>query len=193
MKEKHGIPYLMALTSFRIEEITKMYRNIAEDFHVHCPDLTEYENRCRTALEETKIYLKDMPIIIDGEAIVHPFDLARQLLEAGINVKYIYEQKLLPTDKENFEWLQEHHPEVNILQPKDPKVTVSETYGKGALAIGFRAAYLSGAQHLLDISDQHGLFGYQGIMDLMLMMKEASQKDVDLKKILEDEVEVLGV
>ena len=132
-----------------------------------------------------------MPVIIDGEAIVRPFDLARQLLESAFNVQYIYAQKLLPTDKENFEWLQEHHPEVQILQPKDPKVTISERYGKGALAIGFRAAYLSGAQHVLDISDQHGLFGYQSIIDLMIMMKEASQKDVDLEKILEDEVSVV--
>ena len=191
MKKKHKIPYLMTLTSFRVERVTEMYRNLAEALGEQCPELEAYEARCKAAFEETSAYLKDMPIIIDGEAIVRPFDLARSLLEAGMNVKYIYEQKLLPSDKENFEWLQEHHPEVQIMQPQNPKATVAEKYGKGALSIGFSAAYISGAQHVLDIAGQHGLFGYQGIIDLLQMMREASQKDADLKKMLDEAVLVV--
>ena len=191
MAKKHNIPYLMTLTSFRTEMISKMYESIAEALNAKCPDLTAYEAKCKEALVETKEALKDMPIIIDGEAIVRPFDLARALLEAGMNVKCIYEQKLLPSDKENFEWLKENHPEVEIMQPQNPKATVTEKYGEGHLSIGYSAAYISGAEHVVNISGEHGLFGYQGLIDLMKMMKEASQQQVDLKKLLDDAVLVV--
>ena len=191
MKKKLGIPFEMALTSFQMDCIKETYEKIAAALGMECPNLSAYEEQCKKAMEEAAKTVGDMPIIIDGETITRPFDLAKMLLLAGMKVKCVYEQKVLPSDKENFEWVREHYPEIMILQPQHPKTTVCEKYGKDCLSIGFSAAYISGAKHVVDIAGQHGLYGYQGIIDLMEMIKEASQREVELKKLLEDTVLVV--
>lgn len=191
MEKKLHIPFEMALTSFQIEVIKETYQNIAKRMNVDCPDLTLYEKKCKVAMKETASALGDMEIIIDGETITRPFDLAKALLEAGMKVKCIYEQKVLPSDKINFQWIRENHPEVMIIQPQNPKVTVCEKFGEQCLSIGFSAAYISGAKHVLDIAGQHGLYGFQGILDLMKMIQKAAREEVDLKELLEDTVLVV--
>lgn len=191
MEKKLGIPFQMALTSFQMDEVKEVYESIAKNLGVACPDLSAYEEQCRRALEDTAKAIGDMPIIIDGETITRPFDLAKTLLEAGMKVKCVYEQKLLPSDRKNFDWVIENHPEVMIRQPQHPKATISEKFGTDCLSIGFSAAYISGAKHVVDIAGQHGLYGYQGIIDLMEMIREASVKEVDLKELLEETVLVV--
>lgn len=191
MEKKLGVPFEMALTSFQPECIRETYENIAKALGVACLDLSSYEEECQKAIQQAAKEVGDMPIIIDGETITRPFDLAKTLLRAGMKIKCIYQQKVLPTDKENFEWVCENHPEIMILQPQHPNTTVSEKYGADCLSIGFSAAYISGAKHVVDIAGQHGLYGFQGVIDLMKMIQEASKKEVELKKLLEDTVLVV--
>ena len=191
MEKKLGIPFEMALTSFQIDCVKETYDSIAKRMGVACPDFLIYEEKCKSIIKETAQALGDMEIIIDGETITRPFDLAKALLEAGMKVRCVYEQKVLPSDETNFNWVRENHPEVMILQPQHPKTTVCEKFGVDCLSIGFSAAYISGAKHVLDIAGQHGLYGYQGIMDLMGMIQEAAKKEVDLKQLLEDTVLVV--
>lgn len=191
MEAKHGIAYEVALTSFQPVCIRESYENIAQKLGVECPDLTGYEAACQEALKETAEFLKGMPVVIDGGAILRPFDLAKVLLESGINVAYIFQQKVLPTDKDNYNWVVENHPEVKIMQPQHPKATVFEKFAGEALSIGYSAAYITGAPHVLDINGQHGLYGYNGLVELLEMMRTASTEKADLKKILDDAVLVV--
>lgn len=191
MQKKLGIPFEMALTSFQIDCIKETYERIAKQLGVDCPDFTAYEEECRAALKHAAQTIGNREIIIDGETITRPFDLAKALLEVGMKIKCIYQQKVLPSDKENFEWVRENHPEVMVLQPQHPRTTVSEKFGEECLSIGFSAAYISGAKHVLDIAGQHGLYGFQGIIDLMKMIEDASKQEVELKKLLEDTVLVV--
>lgn len=191
MYKKHGIPYLLALNSFQTECITQLYQKIAEQLQTECPDVSAYEKECEKALKRTAEQLNGMPVIIDGEAIIRPFDLAKALLKAGINVTCIYEQEVLPTDADNYEWVINNYPQVKVLQPQNPKVTVMEKKEKDCISIGYSAAYISGANHVVDISGQNGLYGYQGILDLLEMMQTASKEKADLKKLLEDTVLVV--
>ena len=191
MEKKLGIPFEMALTSFQIDSVKETYEKIAKHMNAACPDFTAYEEKCREIMKETAKALGDMEMIIDGETITRPFDLAKTLLEAGMKVRCVYEQKVLPSDEANFNWVRENHPEVMVLQPQHPKTTVCEKFGEDCLSIGFSAAYISGAKHVLDIAGQHGLYGFQGIIDLMQMIQEAAKKEVDLKELLEDTVLVV--
>lgn len=191
MKKKHGIPMEMVLTTFRLDRIRDAYERIAEQLGSACPELSHYEAACEKAMRETAKALDGMPVIIDGEAIQRPFDLAKSLLEHGINVTHVFEQNVLPMDKKNYEWLVEHHPEVEILQPQNPKATVFEKLEGESLAIGYSAAYITGAAHVLDLGGQHGLYGYQGVLDLMQMMRQAVTEKADLKKIIDDAVLVV--
>ena len=191
MEKKHGIPYEMVLTSFQTDCIRETYEKIAEKLGAKCPDVSAYEKEAEETLKETAATLNGMPVIIDGEAIVRPFDLAKALLQAGINVQCVFEQKLLPSDEENYNWVMEHDPDITILQPQNPKVTVLEKLEGECLSIGYSAAYITGAKYVVDIAGQHGLYGYQGIIDLAKMMAEAIKEPADLKKLLEDAVIVV--
>lgn len=191
MEKKHNMPYELVFTTFRLDKIKENYETMAKFFKAECPDVTEYEEACKRALEETRKHLNGMPVVIDGESIVRPFDLARTMLEAGINVAGIFGQQLIPSDKENFEWVMEHYPDMKIWQPQSPEATLREKHFDDCLAIGYSAAYLSQTTHVVDIDGQHGLYGYQGMIDLMEMVRKAADETIDLKKVLDEAVLVV--
>lgn len=191
MQKKHGMPYVEVFTSFSPEKIRENYGRIAEALHTKCPALDGYYEESQKKLADAAKKLGNMPVIIDGEAILKPFELARVLLEKGIRVARIYEQQLLPCDKEDFEWVRQNHPEVELMQPQNPKASLSRQYAEDGLAIGYSAAYLSGVSHVVDITMQHGLYGYQGLNELLDMMCTAAENESDLKGLLENAVLVV--
>lgn len=191
MERKHRMPYVEAFTSFSLQQIRDNYERIASKLGVDCPELTEYEKQCDDKLMETAQKLQNMPIIIDGEAILKPYELAKTLLENNMNVVRVYEQQLLDCDKDNFAWITGNHPEVEFRQPQNPKASFREKYSNEALAIGYSAAYLTYAPHVVDITTQHGLYGYQGLCDLLEMMCRAAEQETDLKELLDTKVLVV--
>lgn len=191
MEKKHHMPHVEVFTSFSLKQIKDNYERIAVALDTDCPDITEYEEQCREELAKTAQTLRNMPVIIDGEAILKPYELARTLLENNINVVRIYEQQLLDCDKENFAWIMENHPEVEFRQPQNPKASFREQYPGEPLAIGYSAAYLTYAPHVVDITTQHGLYGYQGLCDLLQMMCKAAGDETDLKELLDTKVLVV--
>ena len=132
-----------------------------------------------------------MPVIVDGEAITRPFEFARALLENGISVHAVYEQKLKPSDRKDFEWLREKHPEIPIRQTLHPKQTERDCAATDCVAIGYSAGYLSGARHVVDIGGQNGLYGYQGVEALMEMIRKAAGEETDMRRLLEETVLVI--
>ena len=188
MNRKTGVSYEKVLTSFRPENIREGYERIAKRLGSECPDLDPYENEARKALEETRDYLDGAPVILDQEAITRPFELARCLLEAGINVKRVYSQLLIPSDKEDYKWVMEHYPDIEVRQPQNPKVTIEEKVDEECIAVGYSAGYITGALHVVDIGGQNGLYGYKGLTDLLQKIRDAKDTVSDLKQILDDAV-----
>ncbi len=191
MEAKLGIPYLMALTAFRPENITETYRRIAETLGAPCPALEEMEQAARSALRQTAEALNGMPVIVDGEAITRPFEFARALLENGVSVHAVYEQKLKPSDRKDFEWLRETHPEIPVRQTLHPKQTERDAAAADCVAIGYSAGYLSGARYVVDIGGQNGMYGYQGVAALMEMIRKAAGEETDMRRLLEETVLVI--
>ena len=191
MEEKLGIPYLMALTAFRPENITETYQRIAGALGAPCPALEKMEQTARKAFCETAEALSGMPVIVDGEAVTRPFELARALLENGISVHAVYEQKLKPSDRKDFEWLRDNRPEIPIRQTLHPKQTERDGAAADCVAIGYSSGYLSGAKHVADIGGQNGLYGYRGVCTLMDLIREASETETDMRSLLKDAVLVI--
>ena len=191
MQRKLGIPYVMALTAFRPETITQTYQHIAKSIGWECPSLREAEQAACTALRKTADALAGVPVIVDGEAITRPFEFTRALLENGFSVHSVYEQKLKPSDLENYNWLRENYPQIPIRQSLHPKQTVRDPTASECIAIGYSAGYLSGAKHVVDIGGQNGLYGYQGVTELMKLICEASAVETDMRRLLEETVLVI--
>lgn len=191
MEEKLGIPYLMALTAFCPENITETYQRIAEKLGAPCPSLEEMEQKARKSLCDTAKALNGIPVIVDGEAVTRPFEFARALLENGVSVHAVYEQKLKPSDRKDFEWLREKHPEIPIRQTLHPKQSERDSEAVDCVAVGYSAGYLSGAKHVADIGGQNGLYGYHGVYTLMDLIREAAETETDMRRLLEDAVLVI--
>ena len=191
MENRLGIPYLMALTAFRPENITRTYQRIADRLGAPCPVSDDMEQKARDALLRTAETMNGMPVIVDGEAVNRPFEFARALLENGFSVHSVYEQKLKPSDRENFEWLRETYPQIPIRQTLHPDQTVRDPSAADCVAIGYSAGYLSGAKHVVDIGGQNGLYGYQGVASMMELIRTASREETDMRRLLEDTVLVI--
>ncbi len=188
MKKKHGTDYQVVFTSFRKEVIRENYKLLEKVLGGKMPDLQPYEDEYEQMIKKTRRELNNLPVVISGESIVHPFDLARALLEHGINVGCIYAQQVLPADQENYLWLKEKYPKVQIIQPQSPQAAFQEKTFDSCLAIGYSAAYQSNTGYIVDIDGQHGFYGYGGTVELLGLMCEAARKKVDLKQILEEAV-----
>lgn len=191
MKRKLGIPFEKMLISFRPEDIRENYERVAEVLGVPCPPLEEYEREAEAALVLTRDELDGMPLILDEESIARPFELARCLLDHGLNIKRIYCQQVIPDDREHFDYVMEHYPETEIRQPQNPKVTVESPVREECIAVGYSAGYLSGAAHVVDTGGQNGLYGYRGLTELLKRIRSAKNQSPDLKKILEDAVLII--
>ena len=188
MKKKHGMDYELLFTTFRKEKIEENYSLMAKVLGSRVPEQEKYRQEYDRALKEAGEELADMPVVISGESIVRPFDLARALLEGGIRVGAVHAQQLIPSDQENYSWVCENYPQVKILQPQSPQAALRKKEFDQCLAIGYSAAYQSDTGYVVDIDGQHGLYGYQGMIDLLEMMKKAARQEVDLKQILEEAV-----
>lgn len=84
------------------------------------PELTEEElaherAACEEKLAEAKNLRGEMPIVLDYLYHPRPLGLAKLLLTHGFCVKAIYLDGISPEEKEDFLWLQEHAPELELI------------------------------------------------------------------------------
>ncbi len=188
MQKKLGIPYKELYICFRMENIYKGYKVIEETLGKRLPDLSVYERNAIKEIKKTKELIGNTGLIVDGEAIIRPFEFAHMLIENGFFVKSIYAQRLIPCDTEDYEWIVNNHPEIAIYQPLSPSTCNMGKKENDCIAIGYSAGYLSGAEHVVDICGQNGLFGYHGVSCMMKLIRDAYNSKADLKKILDDAV-----
>ena len=185
-EKKHGTPYLMALTSYRLEEIAKNYGEISKFSGFRCPDLSDYEAHCREEIEETRRILDNIPIAIDDEAAARPFDLARALLSYGFRIGRMVVQQSGSTDQENFGWMREKYPDIPLQQPQHHRAPLFEERIPECLAIGYSSAYLTGARYVAPVDPQLGHWGYAGLCDMMRILREAVLRPANLKTLIDD-------
>ena len=55
-----------------------------------------------------------------------------------------------------------------------------------SISIGIDGAYLSGSKYIVDLFDDEGSFGYNGIKVLMNKLAHALDKEVDLKAMIHE-------
>ena len=77
-------------------------------------DPSEDEARAEQALLHAKEMLGETEIAIDYTATPAPMSLARCLLEHGFRVTRIYADSIAADDQEDFQWLQEHAPDIAL-------------------------------------------------------------------------------
>ena len=149
-------------------------------------DLDLEETKTRKAIRNAVEKLAGIPISISDSAVLRPFSLAKALTGYGFHVKEIIAQDALPVDREAYEYICAHHPEIAIVQPRHHRSAVRHNEDTHMVCIGFEGAYLRQSDYVVDLSGDEGMFGYYGVRRLMEMLEKSIEEKADLKKMIEE-------
>lgn len=186
MKERLDQDYFYLPFVFREDEIEQGYQRLSEKLGIEKPDFTKEKQRAKEALKEAKDVIGDTPIVVDYTFTFRILNFTRMLLEEGFCVKEIYEDAFLPEEKEDFEWISEHAPEIIISATSRPQMRfAAKENGEKILAIGQKAAYFAGTDHFVNVVESGGLFGFDGIRQIADLMKEAYLTKKDRKLLIQ--------
>lgn len=189
MMERMGKAFVYLPVSYRMEDNREYYQKLvhfmgkeqAPEF-----DMTPYEEKTNAAILRARKAVGDMPIIVDASAVVLPFSLARALIEYGFHVIRVQAQECIKDDKVHMEWLKEHYPEVEFMQPKHHRAVLLDKRVPESIAIGVDGAYLAGSDYVVDHFADEGMFGYHGIECLMNKLEHVLEKKANLKEMIHE-------
>lgn len=185
MEKKLEIPWLFLPVTYIPDEIEENYKRL-EQF-LSPKNLVEFEFSHKKAeaeegMKRAKRVVGNLPIIIDSTAVMMPFGLAKALLEFGFHVIRVECQECPDFDKKHLDWILEYHSEVEIFQSEHHRAALFDRRMEESLAIGIEGAYLAGSKYVVDLFNDEGMFGYDGIVQLMDKLAQAAEKPVDLEK-----------
>ena len=146
----------------------------------------DYEN-AKASLRETAAFLDGTPVAIDFQAVKQPCALAKTLISYGFTVKLLAVDKILPFEKESFEWLKTNAPHLEIASPlhHDSPKFAYRSYSD-CLCIGFDCGYMTGSEKVVNIMDDEGNFGFSGVVRLMEMMRSANARRADVAEMIRE-------
>ena len=125
-------------------------------------------------LQELSELLNGAPVALDYSLVSRPLNLARCLAEHGFNLTRLYADGFLPEEERDFRWLQEKCPQLEIFPTKHAvmRLVPRETEEK-ILALGQKAAYFTQTPYFVNMVDNGGLWGRDGLLRLAELMREA--------------------
>ena len=187
-KEPLYLPFL-----FGYEGIRSQIRELSEALHVSPAeagiDPEAEEAACEEALRRARQTLGSVPIAIDNVAVEHPLGLCRLLAEHGFNVREVYLDAFNPEEREDYEWLTVHTPELLICGTIQVEGRVLHGEGRGSgrgqyLAIGPKAAWYNETPHFVNMVYDGGLWGYSGIRTLCARIEDAFLTEKDTRELV---------
>ncbi|MDR1021515.1 MAG: nitrogenase component 1 [Synergistaceae bacterium] len=188
MEAALGIPYAFLPVSYRLEKIAQNYEALSGALGISGSAtlvLGPAEDMAKAKIAEARSAAGDIPVIVDNSAVVKPFELARALIEYGFRVERVVTGECPEIDGENFEWLHENAPSVEVIQPEHHNSVRFADRLEESLAIGLDGAYLTGSKYLLDMIDDGGMYGYRGVETLMGRIIDAVSREADLKAVID--------
>ena len=97
----------------------------------------------------------------------------------------MYLDGISPEEKETFDWLREHAPELELIATIQVKMRVLPRGGEEeVLAIGQKAAYFCRSRHFVNLVQGEGLYGFDGIRRTAELMMDAYREEKDTEKLV---------
>ncbi len=193
LKERLGMDSFYFTNSFSFDEIDETYKKLAKRLLILEPDFSEERKKAEKAIREVKEVLGDTPVALDYTLTTRIFSFAKMLTDHGINVESICTDLVQPDDKAAFEELQKTHPGIEILATNQPESrffagehekTENEAERKKILAVGQKAAYFFATDYFVNVAEGGGFLGYDGIIRLADLMKDAFINKKDRRKLI---------
>ena len=186
LKKRLGQEYLYLSFSYDFEELEQNYRKLAEKLHIQKPDFTAEKERAVRAITHAKDVIGDTPIAVDYTFTFRILSFARMLLEYGFRVTEIYADVFLAEDRENFEWIRENCPDIEVSSTNRPAMRFSHHDSEQKiLAVGQKAAYFSATDHFVNVAESGGYYGFDGIEQIMRLMEDAFLHEKDRRTVIQ--------
>ncbi len=178
-------PWLYLPMKFHYEAIENALETLSNILGCRKPDYSQRKNDCEQALLETAKLLGNTPIAIDYSAFPSSLGLARFLLSHGFHVRRLYADNYAADEYEDFLWLKENHPELELWPVTHPNMRfAAPAVTNDYLAIGQKAAHFTGTNHFVNIVQGGGLWGYSGILALCMQIQDAFLKEKNMRQIV---------
>lgn len=169
LEQRLGQRHLYLPVSWNFEKIRDNYKALCKELGVAMPDLSFEENAAKQALKKAAKALSGRPAAVDFTAAHKPFELSALLLDNGIDVRRIFVDVISGEDKESFEYIKEHYPDVEVFPTVDSSMRFFVSQEKEEnkyFAIGQRAAYFCCTNYFVDMVGARSCYGFDGITKL---------------------------
>jgi nitrogenase molybdenum-iron protein alpha/beta subunit len=189
VRERLGIPYLLLPPRYNLDVIDEGLAAVCRALELEKANTTALRERIHERLRAVAAALGGRPVIVDHAASHAPFGMARLLMEHGIRVPALYASGCAAFEREDMEWVLARG--VELIQPElfVPKHLRRRSE---AVCIGFEAAYLESSPHVVTLSADGGLYGFQGILRLADWIEEAARNTDDrLRELIDESVLVI--
>ena len=145
-------------------------------------ELSGYELKCVDSIKDTVDSIGDVHLSIGSSCSLNPLSLARFLSENGFKVTDVFTNKqepavLNPWERESYLWLRKKG---GIRFHLVTDVMIRDVIGRcggSELAIGYDAAYYSGAEHYLPLFNDDDHFGFDGTVRLMKRLRDSAENE----------------
>ncbi|MHC6179784.1 nitrogenase component 1 [Clostridium sp. JNZ X4-2] len=186
LQDKLGQKHLHLPLCYGFDEITKNLNILNECLGLPEKEYVNEKSAALNSLKEAKKVIGDAKISIDYTAVPRPAGLARLLVENGFNVDRLYADSFTKWDKTDFDWLVKNKPEIKVYATVHAKMRVLDRKcSEKILAIGQKAAYFTGSEYFVNIVEGGGMYGFDGIVRLAGLMKEAFTYPKDVRRLIQ--------
>ena len=171
--------------SFDYDEIKTELKKLSDELNIKNFDDKYYEEQiklCEEKLAEVKNIVGDKKIAIDYTYCSRPLSLAKLLLTHGFNVDRVYADSFTKEEENDFNFIKQNYPNVFIY----PTINANMLYANSEckkdefLAIGQKAAFFTNTDHFVNVIVGGGMFGFEGIIDSLELMKDAYLNTKDM-------------
>ncbi len=174
MKADLGIPYLELPVSYALDNIDQQYEQLQQALgKTSSMDLSVLRQQAEQEIAQTRQLLGDLPILLDGAAVAHPFALAWFLYQQGFSVAGVFAEQPTGQEKHYMQQILEYCPQIKIQPPRHPRTMLRSNQTQQALAIGFEAAYITQSRYVMDLLNDETMFGYHGVCKFMKMLRNS--------------------
>lgn len=185
LEKRLNMKYMYLPLCYGYDEIKSNLEKLAWELDTKMPDADEYVKKCEKELKEARELIGDTKIAIDYTFSPRPLGLARLLTEHGFNVERVYLDAISAEEEKDYLWLKDNKPELMLYATIQYKMrVVSKNNHKKYLAIGQKAAYFTGTNNFVNAVEGGGMYGFNGIVKLCGMMKDAFLNEKDARDIL---------
>lgn len=172
--------------SWDFEEIETNLATLAKSLQIPQQDLSDAQNKAQQALKAAAAQIGHTPIAIDYTATTRPLGLAKLLLDYGFNVTAVFLDNFMKSEAAVFKQLQLQVPDLSIYPTTSPEMRVIDRdQDEKVLAVGQKAAYYMNTNYFVNLLENGGLYGFNGIAHLAQMLQTADATAKPMRQIVE--------